>query len=84
MAKKEKKKDKEKDRDRDKDRNRATRKDAVLAAVKFTRKNTMLFGIGLVLIVAGFVLLAAGDITVAPVLLVVGYLVFFPLGILLK
>lgn len=72
MAKKEKKKEK------------PTRKEAVLATVKFTRKNTLFFGIGLVLIVAGFALLAAGDITVAPVLLVVGYLVFFPLGILLR
>jgi len=35
-------------------------------------------------VVAGFILLAAGDIILAPILLVIGYLVFFPLGILLK
>ncbi len=60
------------------------KKEASLATVKFTRKNTLFFGIGLVLIVIGFILLATGDIVIAPILLVVGYLVFFPLGILLK
>ena len=55
-----------------------------LAKVEFSRKNTMLFGIGLLLVALGFILLATGDIVVAPILLIVGYLVFFPLGILLK
>ncbi len=55
-----------------------------LAKVEFSRKNTMLFGIGLLLVIVGFILLATGDIVVAPILLIVGYLVFFPLGILLK
>ncbi|MBE0433068.1 hypothetical protein IBX73_06320 [candidate division WOR-3 bacterium] len=67
-----------------KKKERPVKKEATLTTVKFSRKNTVFFGIGLVLIVIGFVLLAAGDITLAPVLLVVGYLVFFPLGILLK
>lgn len=55
-----------------------------LAAVKFSQKNLVFFGIGLLLVVVGFILLAAGDIVFAPILLIVGYLVFFPLGILLK
>lgn len=60
------------------------KKEVMLAAVKFSRKNTIFFGIGLILIVVGFILLAAGDIVFAPILLIIGYLVFFPLGILLK
>ncbi|MCK4252481.1 hypothetical protein KAX97_13615 [candidate division WOR-3 bacterium] len=74
MAKKRKKeKDKKKEQ-----------KHEVLLDTKFSKKNTMFFGIGLILLIIGFVLLAAGDITLAPILLAVGYLVFFPLGILLK
>ncbi|UCF70281.1 MAG: hypothetical protein JSW49_08795 [candidate division WOR-3 bacterium] len=73
MAKKEKKK-----------KEKPTKKETSLATVRFSRKNTLFFGIGLILIIAGFVLLAKGDIVVAPILLIVGYLVFFPLGILLK
>lgn len=73
MAKKEKKK-----------KEKPTRKEKFLATVDFSKKNMLFFGIGLVLIIIGFILLAAGDIVLAPILLVVGYLVFFPLGILLK
>jgi hypothetical protein len=60
------------------------KKEETLASVRFSKKNTIFFGIGLVSIVIGFILLATGDIVLAPILLVVGYLVFFPLGILLK
>jgi hypothetical protein len=73
MAKKEKKK-----------REKPTKKEEVLASVNFSKKNMLFFGIGVVLVVVGFIMLAAGDILLAPILLVVGYLVFFPLGILLK
>ncbi len=55
-----------------------------LVQIQFSRKNTIFFGIGLILVVLGFILLAAGDIVISPILLIVGYLVFFPLGILLK
>jgi len=60
------------------------RKGERLIDVKFTKKNILFFGIGLIFVVIGFILLAAGSITLAPLFLVVGYLVFFPLGILLK
>jgi hypothetical protein len=73
MAKKEKKK-----------REKPTKKEEVLASVNLSKKNMLFFGIGVVLVVVGFIMLAAGDILLAPILLVVGYLVFFPLGILLK
>ena len=60
------------------------KKKAVLADMKFTKKNIMFFGLGLVLVIIGFILLSVGSTVLAPIFLVVGYLVFFPLGILLK
>lgn len=74
MAQKEQKQKKEK----------RERKGEALVDVQFARKNFLFFGLGLVSVVAGFILLGAGSITLAPILLVAGYLVFFPLGILLK
>lgn len=71
MAKKQKKEKKEK-------------RVETLIDVKFTNKNFLFFGIGLISVVLGFILLATGSIVLAPILLVLGYLVFFPLGILLK
>lgn len=56
----------------------------VLADIKYSRKNYLCFGAGLVSVVLGFILLAGGSIVLAPILLVIGYIVFFPLGILLK
>ena len=41
-----------------------------------------LFGIGLAAIVLGFVLLAMNNITIAPLLLVLGYCVLVPLAFL--
>lgn len=41
-----------------------------------------LFGIGLAAIVLGYVLLAINNITIAPVLLVLGYCVLVPLAFL--
>jgi len=75
MAKKKEKKKKKEQKEQ---------KQKLLLDTKFSKKNTMFFGIGLILVIIGFILLAAGDITLAPIVLVVGYLVFFPLGILLK
>ncbi len=77
MAKKDKKGKKEKKEKKEK-------KQEQLIDVKFKRKNILCFGTGVVLVIIGFILLAVGDIVVAPILLVLGYLVFFPLGILLK
>jgi hypothetical protein len=75
MAKKAKKKDRKEKREKRQGRS---------LDVRIPKKNTWFFGIGLVFIAVGFVLLRAGDIVLAPLLLVIGYLVFFPLGILLK
>lgn len=48
----------------------------------FGKKNFMFFGIGALVIIIGFIALAAGDITIAPILLVVGYCVLIPIAIL--
>ncbi len=71
-------------RDKKKKREKKEKKREELLDVKFSKKNIIFFAIGLISVITGFVLLAAGDITLAPILLIVGYLVFFPLGILLK
>jgi hypothetical protein len=52
--------------------------------IRFGRRSQMLFGAGGLCIVLGYILLASGSITLAPILLVAGYCVFFPMGILLK
>lgn len=52
--------------------------------VAFKPKNYLLLGAGVIAIVAGFVLLSMGSTRVAPLLLVTGYCVLVPLGLLLK
>jgi len=50
----------------------------------FTRKNQILFASGMVMIVLGFFLLSRNSITLAPLLLVLGYCVVIPLAIIAK
>jgi hypothetical protein len=52
--------------------------------IPFTRKNYILFGVAAVVILAGYVALSRGSITLAPILLLLGYLVLIPWGILAK
>lgn len=52
--------------------------------IAFSRNNYILLVIGIVVIIAGFVSLAKGSITLAPILLVTGYCVIIPLAILIK
>ncbi len=47
------------------------------------RNNYLTLGIGILVIIVGFIFLGFGDITIAPILLVLGYCVVIPLGILL-
>lgn len=49
-----------------------------LQTLSLGRKNWILFGAGLAALVLGFGLLALGDITLAPILLLAGYLVLIP------
>jgi hypothetical protein len=53
------------------------------AGIDFSRTNYTVLGIGLFLIIVGFIFLGTGDITISPILLVLGYCVAIPLGILL-
>jgi hypothetical protein len=50
----------------------------------FGRKNYILFGLAAASILAGYVALSRGSITLAPILLLFGYLVLIPWGILAK
>jgi len=50
----------------------------------FGPKNYLYFAIALVVIVVGYILLGQGDITLAPILLVLGYCVLIPVAILVK
>lgn len=50
----------------------------------FRTRNYVLFGAGLVMITAGWFLLRAGHVTIAPILLVLGYCGVLPLAIILR
>jgi hypothetical protein len=51
--------------------------------IRWARRNIGLFTGGLAAVVLGYVLLAQGDITLAPLLLVAGYCVLIPLAFIL-
>jgi len=53
------------------------------ASLRFSAINGILLAAGLASIVAGYALLAQGSNVAAPVLLVLGYAVLIPLGIIL-
>lgn len=70
--------------------NRAKRREArgasnveVTSDLGFGKRNVALFVAGLVSIALGYVFLAQGSITAAPMLLVLGYVVFMLLAIVL-
>ena len=54
------------------------------ALIAFGPRNYVLFAAAVVAIVVGYVLLSRGDITLAPILLILGYLVLLPAGILIR
>jgi hypothetical protein len=53
------------------------------ARLRFGRRNLALLGAAVVCLAAGYALLAQGDTTLAPILLVAAYCVLFPLGLAL-
>jgi hypothetical protein len=53
------------------------------ARLQFRRRNVVLLGAALLSLVLGYWLLAAGSTSLAPLLLVLGYCVLFPLGLAL-
>ena len=58
-------------------------RDPQAVRIRWGARNIGLFGSGLLAVVVGYLLLAQGDITVAPILLVVGYCVLIPLAFIL-
>ena len=63
--------------------NTRTRQRRAEPALAFSKINLLLAAAGLAAIVLGYVLMAQGSITLAPLLLVVGYAVLIPLAIVL-
>lgn len=52
-------------------------------ALPFGKRNYVWFGIALLIIIVGYIFLGSGSITIAPILLVLGYCVLVPVAILL-
>ena len=52
--------------------------------IQLRPKNWILLGAGIATIIAGYILLSQGSITMAPILLVAGYCVLIPIAILIK
>ncbi|MDX9857665.1 MAG: hypothetical protein RBT76_07750 [candidate division Zixibacteria bacterium] len=50
----------------------------------FGKRNYIMFAVAVAVTVLGFILLGAGDITFAPVLLVAGYCVLMPIAIFIR
>ncbi len=50
----------------------------------FNKRNWTWMGIGLLVILIGYIALAKGSITLAPILLVAGYCILIPIAILLN
>jgi hypothetical protein len=62
----------------------APKADAPDVEIAFGRKNYIIFAAAAFVIIAGYVALSRGSITLAPILLLTGYLVLIPWGILAK
>jgi len=56
----------------------------------FDKKNYMLFGIGLLIILVGYILMATGDtdsfqsVKLSPIILLIGYIIVIPFSIFYK
>ena len=56
----------------------------------FGKKNYLLFSIGLVTIISGYIVMATGDVnsfqslTLSPIMLFIGYLVIIPLALVVR
>lgn len=58
-------------------------RDREAVRIRWGRRNIALFTGGLVAVSVGYLLLAQGDITLAPILLVAGYCILIPLAFIL-
>jgi hypothetical protein len=52
--------------------------------IPFGKKNYVIFGIAAAVILIGYIALSRGSISLAPILLLTGYLILIPWGILAK
>ena len=52
--------------------------------LRFNKKNYSLFAAGIISIIIGYIFLSKGSITVAPILLVLGYVILIPTSIIIK
>lgn len=59
------------------------REDTPARGLQFGAANYAAFALGLTSIAAGYVLLDQGSVTAAPLLLILGYAVFLPAGLIL-
>jgi hypothetical protein len=50
----------------------------------FGKKNYIMFAVAIAVCILGFIMLSTGDITLAPILLVLGYCVLMPIAIWIK
>lgn len=48
----------------------------------FDKTNMYLLILGIVMLIIGYFLMAQGDITISPILLIIAYLIIFPLSII--
>lgn len=60
------------------------RKGVAAPTLSFSRVNAIWLGAGAAAIALGYVLLGGGSMTIAPILLVLGYCVLLPIGIVKK
>jgi hypothetical protein len=54
------------------------------SGLPFGKSNVILFALGILAVILGFVTLASGSETLAPILLVLGYCVIIPISIIWK
>lgn len=52
--------------------------------IRFGKANYLLLSLGILSIALGYLTLSKGSITLAPILLVVGYCILIPFGIVIK
>ena len=66
------------------ERGKAPDKKPVPSEIGFTAANVKLFIVSFLVIIAGFFFLSRGSITLAPILLVLGYCVLVPLAVVYR
>ena len=50
----------------------------------FGKRNYIMMAVALAVTIVGFIFLASGDITISPILLVIGYCVLMPIAIFIR